>query len=110
MGKAEWRASSDGPDWMDLAAAMWAMDLEHHTNTALFIEPVMSRGGGTVYICVSVRDREASVDPKPALALVQGYWPESEGRTVEGFIYMMLLRAEETAAAKLIAGKKHPLG
>jgi len=102
MGKSQWRASSNGPDWTDLSILMWDFDHTENVNTALFIEPVMSRGGGSVYICVSVRDRNATVDPKPALALVQAYWPEQRGRTIEAFLYFLIIQAQETAAAKIL--------
>lgn len=110
VGKAQWRASSDGPDWTDILQAMSWFDNDFNTNTALFLEPTISRGGGTGYICVSVRAREGALDVMPALALVQAYWPESEGRALAPYVFFLLSRAQETAATKLMQRNLLPEG
>jgi len=108
--KNQWRASSDGPDMMDVTLAMWEFDHDFKTSTAMFVEPVMSRGGGTAYICVSVRPRPDAVEVQPALALVQAYWPESEGRPFAAYVYYLVSRAQETASTKLMQRKLLPEG
>lgn len=111
VARKEWRASSDGPDWMDIAQMLWYFDNEYGTSSAIFMEPVMSRGGGSIYICISVRMREAVLgEVRPSLGLVQAYWPEPEGRRLEPWIFFLLARVQDTAWKKIEPGSLLPEG
>lgn len=95
MGKKEWRESSTGPDVLDCAGLMSAIQSLHSAHIAVIVSPGGTGFATTVDVAVS-----ALFEVLPGSALSGGVathseWPDKEGRSFWGLVYNLLWQLDE---------------
>ena len=86
MRKAQWAKSTNGPDWMDLEAAMRALgELTDGTVMVSFSPRGIGSTGG-LQCAVTWHPKVDRVDGNLEMIVTESYWPCAEGCTLEGHI------------------------
>lgn len=85
--KKEWRESSTGPDVLDCAVIMKAIETLHSAHVAVIVSPGGTGSGTPVDVALS-----ALFEHLPGSALeggvgVHSEWPDKEGRSFWGLVY-----------------------
>lgn len=93
--KKEWRESSTGPDVLDCAVMMSALQSLHSAHVAVIVSPGGTGFTTSVDIAVS-----ALFDVLPGSALTEGVgvhsvWPDPRGRSFWGLVYDLCWKVDE---------------
>lgn len=102
MAKEGWHASQDTPDWTDIALQIQEQDKESGTFTSLLIESAGGTAAGSLYIAITTRRRDGSLDQHPTVAVTQAYWPTSTHRLFEAFIFYLIFQHGTAVEEKLV--------
>ena len=95
MGKKEWRASSSGPDVLDVMAVMSAIGTLHSAHVALIVSPDATSPGTSIELAVS-----ALFDVLPGSSIPSGVgahasWPNKKGTSFWGEVYALAWALDE---------------
>ncbi|SRR6266496_98297 len=110
MASEGWHASQDTPDWTDIALQIQEQDRASGTFTSLLIESAGGAAVGSLYIALTTRRRDGSLDRHPTVAVTQAYWPETSGRTFEAFIFWLIFTHGESVETNLLRKQKDEEG
>lgn len=101
MGAKPWRASSDGPDWTDIAVCLREIGTTHGVVLALAILASPFEGCSLRWtIAATGMPREASVLGNPVTAL-SGEWPCKDHAQLTHCVYAGCLRMDAVLTEKL---------
>jgi len=95
MGKTEWRASSTGPDVMDVMTMLAAIGGLHSAQTACVFSPVGSGSSGTVDIALSALFNLLPGSSLPESVGVHGTYPNKNGTSLWGEVYRLCWLLDE---------------
>lgn len=98
--KAKWRVSTNGPDWMDLEAAMRAIASLSAGVVGLTILPLGIGASGGLRLVASWAPQLASVDGDEEMVIAESSWPCPEGCTFEGHALAGLYALDAKLAIK----------
>jgi hypothetical protein len=94
MGDKAWRASSDGPDWMDVISTLKAVEGLHGVTVTIGLHSVPGYGLVSMWHLTAVQaDRDASVLGNSVMDL-SGEYPCKDHSRVEHCLYAGLLRLD----------------
>lgn len=96
MGKREWRESSSGPDCLDVAILMGAIESLHGCHVALIVTPSMDGSAISVELAMS-----ALFETLPGSELASGVvahtgWPNKKGTSFWGEAYALCWTLDES--------------
>ena len=94
-GKKEWHASSNGPDVLDVAAMMRALETLHSAHIAVIVSPAGPGSPTSVEVVMS-----ALLEVLPGSALsggvaCRGTYPDPAGRSFWGLCYNLCWQLDE---------------
>jgi hypothetical protein len=92
--KKEWRESTTGPDVLDCAVIMKAIETLHSAHVAVIVSPGGTGSGTPVDVALSVL-----FEVLPGSALKDGIglhaeWPDKQGRSFWGLVYDLCWRLD----------------
>lgn len=90
MAQEGWHASQDTPDWTDIALQIQEQDKMSGTFTSLLIESAGGTAVGSLYIALTTRRRDGSLEQHPTVAVTQAYWPAASHKTFEAFVFWLV--------------------
>jgi hypothetical protein len=93
--KKEWRESTNGPDVLDCAVMMKAIETLHSAHVAVIVSPGGTGSGTPVDVGVS-----ALFETLPGSALEGGVvahseWPDKDGRSFWGLVYDLCWKLDQ---------------
>lgn len=89
MGKKEWRESSSGPDCLDVAVVMTAIETLHGCHVALIVTPAMIGSGVSVEIVMSALFENLPESDLPVGIGSHATWPSKSGTSFWGEAYAL---------------------
>jgi len=95
MGKTEWRASSNGPDVLDVATIMCAIGTLHSAHVAVIISPCADGSTTGVDLALSAIFDVLPGSALPATVGVHSSYPNKKGTSLWGEIYAMCWMLDE---------------
>lgn len=106
MAHEGWHASQDTPDWTDIALQIQEQDRMSGTFTSLHIESAGGTAVGSLYIALTTRRRDGSLDRHPTVAVTQAYWPAVSHKSFEAFLFWLLFTHGESVETGLLRGER----
>jgi len=101
MGDKSWRATSPGPDWMDLTATMRAIETLHSVSVMVGLHCYPGSAGGAMWhITALYVGKDASL-LGACVAALSGEWPCKDHRQVEHCLYAGLIRLDHELSQKV---------
>jgi len=95
MGKTEWRASSNGPDCLDVAVIMRAIGQLHSAHVALIVSPGDQASGSPVDLAMSAIFETLPGSSLPKTVGVHTTWPNGQGTSFWGEGYRLAWTLDE---------------
>jgi len=95
MSKKEWRASSNGPDTLDVAAMMSAIGTLHSGHVALIVSPGGTGSPTTVDLAMSILLEVLPGSSLPSNIAAHTTWPNANGTSFWGEVYRLCLILDE---------------
>lgn len=92
--KKEWRESSTGPDVLDCAVMMGAIQALHSAHVAVIVSPPGIGSPTSVDVALSALFDLLPGSQLPEAVAVHGSWPDKEGRTFWGLVYDLCWRLD----------------
>ena len=89
MGKKEWRASSSGPDILDVNALMAAIGTLHSGHVALIVSPGGTGSPTTVDLAMSIILDVLPGSALPSNIAAHTTWPNANGTSFWGEAYRL---------------------
>lgn len=87
MGKKEWRESSNGPDCLDVAVMMKAIEALHSAHVALVVSPAMDGLNSSVELAMSALFDTLPGSQLPTSVGAHSTWPNRKGTSFWGEVY-----------------------
>lgn len=95
MGKKEWRESSNGPDCLDVAVVMTAIETLHGCHVALIVSPATTGSGMSVELAMSAMFETLPNSELAKFVGVHSEWPGKKGTSFWGEAYSLCWTLDE---------------
>ena len=107
-GGKVWRASSNGPDWTDLALALREVENAHGVWCSLRIVNggLRNSNGLRIFAAAFTNVLTASLDTQ--VVALTDEWPNSEGLSLEAVAYRLILELDYKIGQKFYEQTKFP--
>ena len=89
MSRKEWRASSNGPDTLDVTAMMSAIGTLHSGHVALIVSPAENGSATTVDLAMSILLDVLPGSALPSNIAAHATWPNANGTSFWGEAYRL---------------------
>jgi len=89
MSRKEWRASSNGPDTLDVTAMMSAIGTLHSGHVALIVSPAENGSATTVDLAMSILLDVLPGSALPSNIAAHTTWPNANGTSFWGEAYRL---------------------
>lgn len=89
MSRKEWRASSNGPDTLDVTAMMLAIGTLHSGHVALIVSPGENGSATTVDLAMSILLDVLPGSALPSNIAAHTTWPNANGTSFWGEAYRL---------------------
>jgi hypothetical protein len=108
-GKKEWRASSTGPDWTDIARTLREVERLHAVWVSLrILNAGLQNSNGLRIVCSAFTNVLGATRDTGVVSLMVE-WPNSSNATLEGAAYALLIQLDARLSDELWAQGKLPL-
>lgn len=107
-GVKEWRASSTGPDWTDIARTLRELERLHNVWCSMRLLNAGLRHSNGLRIVVSAFTNVLGTAEGTGVVSLMEEWPNSKSATLEGTVYRLLLELDARLSAELWEQAKLP--
>jgi len=100
-GEQQWRASSTGPDWTDIARTLRELERLHTVWISLRILSAGLRNSNGLRIVVSAFTNVLGANQDTGVVSLLVEWPNLSNATLEGAAYSLLIQLDHKLSEKL---------
>ena len=104
----EWRASSTGPDWTDIAMTLRELEKLHQVWISLRVLNGGSRHSNGLRIIAAAFTNVLVVQGETGIVTQVGEWPNKDTASLEGTVYRLLLELDHKLSATVWEQAKLP--
>lgn len=108
-GGKEWRASSTGPDWTDIARTLRELERLHTVWVSVRILNAGLRHSNGLRIVCSAFTNVLGTTQDTGVVSLMVEWPNLSNATLEGAVYSLLIQLDHKLSEKLWEQGKLPL-